>query len=144
MEYAESIIRNGNVHTTLEEVVIPAGESAKLIWLKDNLEFRYNGRMYDVVCTDVKKDTVIYHCINDEKEEDLIREIANNDQHPFPGQHQDSRIILQFFKIMAVILISPSATSGVVFNENLNTFFMFPDHVMPVYLSLAGEPPDSV
>lgn len=143
-EYVESILRNGNIEVSLEKIVIPANQSDQLIWLKENKEFRCKGKMYDVICTEYKKDTIIYHCINDKKEEDLIREIANNDQHPFPGQHQDSRIILQFLKIISGIAISPPATSAVVFDEKLNPFCSCAYNILPVYLSLSGEPPDSV
>ncbi|MBK9983043.1 MAG: hypothetical protein IPP15_11575 [Saprospiraceae bacterium] len=141
-EYVESIIHNGNYHIPLDEVVIAPHDADKLIWLKDNLEFNYQGHMYDIVCTDVKNDTMIYHCINDKTEEGLIHEIANNDNHPFPGQHQDSRIVLQFFKIISEIVIAPSANSIKVADENLRSFFSYNTIFYPVYLSLSCEPPD--
>ncbi|MGB4847299.1 MAG: hypothetical protein WBP41_05235 [Saprospiraceae bacterium] len=141
-EYVESIIRDGNHNITLDELVITSDESDQLIWLKDNQEFSYKGHMYDVVCTDVRNDTMIYHCINDKKEESLINEIANNDNHPFPGQHQDSRIVLQFFKIISEIVIAPSATSALVTDENLTSFFSCQNIFYPIYLSLSSEPPN--
>ncbi|MEP6793769.1 MAG: hypothetical protein ABJB16_05540 [Saprospiraceae bacterium] len=138
----ESIIRNGNYNIQVDEVIISPCDADKLIWVEDNLEFMYQGRMYDVVCTDVRNDTMIYHCINDKTEQGLICEIANNDSHPFPGQHQDSRIVLQFFKIISEIVIAPLATSALVTDEKHTGFFSCQDIYYSVYLSLSGEPPD--
>lgn len=141
-DYVESIIRDGNYHIPLDEIVITSETADQLIWLDDNLEFSYQGHMYDLVCTDVRNDTIIYHCINDKTEESLIHEIANNDNHPFPGQHQDSRIVLQFFKIISEIVIEPSANANKVTDENLRNLFSYNTIFYPVYLSLSCEPPD--
>ncbi|MFZ1678434.1 MAG: hypothetical protein WAT91_14235 [Saprospiraceae bacterium] len=141
-EYVESIIRDGNYNIPIDEVFISPHDVDKLIWLKDNQEFSYKGHMYDVVCTDVRNDTMIYHCINDKKEESLINEIANNDNHPFPGQHQDSRIVLQFFKIISEIVIAHSVNSEIVADVNFTSSYTYQDIYYPVYLNTSCEPPD--
>ncbi|MBC7883994.1 MAG: hypothetical protein H7X99_00865 [Saprospiraceae bacterium] len=141
-EYIESILRNGNLQIHLTEIVISDNESDQLIWLKENFEFRYKGKMYDVICTEHKKDTTIYFCLNDKTEEGLIREFAINGNHPFPGQHPDSAIVLQFFKIIYEIILIPSLTSDLVMTETPKINFGQLHTYHPIYLTLSGEPPD--
>ncbi|MBE9467685.1 MAG: hypothetical protein IMY72_05100 [Bacteroidetes bacterium] len=38
-------------------------------------EFRYKGKMYDIVKSNVKNDTTFYYCINDTKEEKLFEDL---------------------------------------------------------------------
>ena len=38
-------------------------------------EFLYQGKMYDIVKSNVKNDTVFYYCINDTKEEELFKNL---------------------------------------------------------------------
>lgn len=47
-----------------------------LKWMEDH-EFRYEGRMYDVVKTTVDGEIVIYHCIHDEQESKLFSHLDN-------------------------------------------------------------------
>jgi len=141
-ENVKSIICNGHHQIPIVELVIPVDQSAEVIWLEDRREFSYREEMYDVVCIEVKKDTTIYHCIHDKIEKGLRQEIADNTHQPFPGQYQDRSVALQFFKIIAHIIITQSSFSDLVFNEKLRSIFTYQHIFQPVCLSQSGEPPD--
>jgi hypothetical protein len=47
--------------------------SLPINWKEEN-EFEYNGKMFDIVKTETMHDTIIYHCVNDDKEGKLIKE----------------------------------------------------------------------
>lgn len=46
-------------------------------------EFRYNGTMYDVVCTEVHDGTIVLHCLADGAETELLQQARSLD--PFQG-----------------------------------------------------------
>jgi hypothetical protein len=56
----------------LELIAISNHNQYKQNWKKENNEFLYEGRMYDVVKMKISKDTTYYYCINDTREEDLF------------------------------------------------------------------------
>jgi len=62
--------------------IIIDNKTKKDINFVDDNEFLYKGKMYDVVRQQANGDTIIYYCINDNKEEELYanlnKEVKNN------------------------------------------------------------------
>ena len=62
--------------------IIIDNNTKKDINFVDDNEFLYKGKMYDVVKQQTNGDTIIYYCINDNKEEELFanlnKEVKNN------------------------------------------------------------------
>ncbi len=143
--YIESIIRTENQFVILHQLRITSDESDKLIWFRDGREFRYLGHMYDVVHIENKNDgTIIYHCIKDEKENAIYRDIADDFNHSSPGQNHDRTLVLQIFKFLSSILITPSPGTFIDGNQILKNRFTYMDTFKPVYLSITCEPPDII
>jgi hypothetical protein len=42
-----------------------------IVWTREREEFKYNDQMYDVVKTEINKDTVTYFCLTDNNEKEL-------------------------------------------------------------------------
>ena len=62
----------------------------------DDDEFMYNGKMYDVVRHETKGDTVIYHCINDTKEDALFANLnteVKKNMNTAPVKHKTQQIL---------------------------------------------------
>lgn len=55
-----------------------------LIWKEDN-EFEYRGKLYDIIKMTASKDSCIYYCLNDEKEEALIKNFSRQVDNGFKG-----------------------------------------------------------
>jgi len=144
-KYIESIIRTENHSVLLHQLKITSDESDKLIWYKDGHEFRYQGNMYDVVRTEIQNDgTTIYHCVKDEKENEIYRDFADDFNHTSPGQNQDRNLVLQLFKFLSNIFITLSSGTFTDVNEIQKSRFNYMDTFHPVYLSIICEPPDIV
>ena len=58
-------------------IKISSGNSGKIKWMEEDKEFRYNGKMYDVVKIKKVNDTTYYYCFNDEKESKLLSHLDN-------------------------------------------------------------------
>lgn len=74
------------LHTELvEQIVLHSGDiiSGKFNSIRlDNREFKLNGKLYDIVSSNVVGDSIIFQCINDTKEEELelkfVKLVVNN------------------------------------------------------------------
>jgi hypothetical protein len=71
-------IRNGLHDSELTIIEINSQNSLEIKWIKPSKEFSYHGYLYDVAKVVEKDGRKYYHCINDTKEDKLIREFAKN------------------------------------------------------------------
>lgn len=87
-------IKSG-LHTELvEQIVLHSDDviSGKVNFIRlDDKEFKLNGKLYDIVSSNVIGDSIIFQCINDTKEEELelqfVKLVVNNldgGEAPFP------------------------------------------------------------
>lgn len=140
--YIESI-RTENYSGQLHQFEFNDQESDDLIWFKDGREFSHLGRMYDVVRTEVTNDgRTVYHCIRDEKENEIFGDMANNFSHSTSGPNQDHNLMLQFFRFLSNILIVPPSVAFTDHHEILKDLFSYKEAFHTVYISVACEPPD--
>jgi hypothetical protein len=66
-------------------------------------EFRYQGKMYDVVRQESRGDTTWYYCIADEKETQLfanLEELVERDLGQNPGRQERIERLLSFFSLL--------------------------------------------
>ena len=140
-----SIIRNENYSGNLHQLEFSNKEADDLIWFKDGREFIHHGQMYDVVRTDVKDDgRVIYHCIKDEKENEIYNSIAYDVSHSSSGPSHDRHLLLQFFRLLSNPVIIPVSVMIHEQPVSQNALFSYSEASRAVYLSVASEPPDVI
>lgn len=60
----------------LEIIIVDESQNSNFCWLKEGKEFRYNGKMYDVVSSNKKDGKLILYCRNDTEEEELFNNIC--------------------------------------------------------------------
>ena len=53
-----------------------AGDQKNIIWEEEGKEFSLNGLLYDVVKTRIMDGKIFIYCVNDAKEEELLRDLA--------------------------------------------------------------------
>lgn len=59
----------------LHEIIVSNNEQSELEWEEEGKEFRYEGRMYDVVSVSSKGDKIHYYCISDDEETALFSKL---------------------------------------------------------------------
>lgn len=82
-------------------------------------EFRYRGRMYDIVRKDIRGDTTVYYCINDIEEEQLFARLDDHVRSHLPNSaaagNTSARsalklVVRQAIPPVAVVSILPSSS----------------------------------
>ena len=68
----KAMIRNGFFQGHYEEITILNPASDRDFKMLDKGEIRYRGKLYDVISTRISGTSVIFRCINDTKEEQLL------------------------------------------------------------------------
>lgn len=75
-----------------------------LIEFIEKNEFRFKGKLYDIISTQETEDSIFYKCINDTKEEELetvfVNYVVNNEQRqdlPVPIKQLLSSLQLEYF-----------------------------------------------
>lgn len=71
-------IKNNLPQNKLTVIAVPIKEIPGLDWYEDNQEFRYQGKMYDIVRSETKNNIRYYYCINDTQEDDLFASLGEH------------------------------------------------------------------
>ncbi len=77
-EEIRTSIKLGLPTKELTAIAFDKSSIGKIHWVEKNKEFLYNDKLYDIVKTTDSKNSMIFYCISDEKEEALF---ANLDEH---------------------------------------------------------------
>lgn len=59
------------------EAIILTGNEQNIQWEEEDREFSFKGQLYDVVRKKTVNGNVVLLCINDKKEENLVRQLSN-------------------------------------------------------------------
>ncbi len=106
----------------------------------DDHEFKYNGKMYDIISKFETEDSVFYRCINDSKEEELEKafvEFVVNNNH-----RQDLPLpIKQILNFLNIELFTLTGKSDLFFTEF--TFYKIDraDKILINYKDILTPPP---
>jgi hypothetical protein len=68
----QAMIRNGSLRGVYEEITIPYPATNRDFTMLDKGEFRFRGKLYDVVSVRFSGTSMIFKCINDTREEQLL------------------------------------------------------------------------
>jgi len=68
----KGMIRNGSFHGRYEEITILNPATDRDFKIIDKDEILYRGKLYDVISTKTSGTSVVFRCINDTKEEQLL------------------------------------------------------------------------
>jgi len=134
----EKLMQN---ESTLQTLRIHKSEIKNIVFQDDDQEMSYNGEMYDIKDRSQDGDYIVFHCINDKNESELI---ANLDKHVQNNidprssseqkQHTISNTILKDYFI--------SRKQDVILSSEELTFPSAICHLPSyVFLSLASPPP---
>lgn len=118
-----------------------SGEYRKLQWL-DEHEFRYHGRMYDIIRQDTdRRGNVTYHCINDIREEQLfvnLTEQIRNHIEQNPEKQQIPKILL---KILTLEFYRVDRNEYLIPDNRYIYHYSYIDRSFITYIDIPSPPP---
>ncbi|MCX6234249.1 MAG: hypothetical protein NT175_05925 [Bacteroidetes bacterium] len=83
----------------LTRICIPVNNKTAIRWIKENKEFVYNQDLYDIVSIEVKNDAIVYYCINDIKEKQLIRDFEKLSKNKVNAPRSKTQLNLNFLLV---------------------------------------------
>jgi hypothetical protein len=115
--------------------------TAGLDW-KDDREFKYDGKMYDIVRITYEGNDIIYHCVNDTQEEvlfaklnEMVKDVNSKDK----SAQQKTQHLLQLLiheALQEVFVLKPWVAQSNGLRYALPNFFS------PVFIEIPTPPPD--
>lgn len=126
----------------LQEIIIHKNEiESKLAWEHER-EFELDGEMYDVISTEIKGDSISYHCIHDEKESSINKRMISFIKNYLNDQTGRDASLIAFSDIFKV-LYPPFTilTEYAVFMEIQSGFFGYEISAIPQYYNQPSTPP---
>ena len=111
----------------------------------DKGEFRYKGKLYDLISSEVKGIMLVFHCINDTKEEQLIarnsefRNLLNGTDAPARARNSLAlqNLMIKYALLKGIHVLALRVPSTIVFFDPVF-------HLKSVTLSPSYPPPRSV
>lgn len=140
--HIEEIIHGKHYSGLLTQLTFSQEEVQSLTWFKDGHEFRYRDEMYDVVRTIITDQCdVIYHCIKDEKESELYKDIER-DLASSDNTSGGRNFALQLFNFLSHMYFTTPDTDHIVMCDPPQKPRTSLDFFPVVYGKVACEPPD--
>jgi len=93
-------------HKEIKIIKFSQFDVGRMINWKDENEFEFQGRMYDVISSRSEGDTIIYNCYDD-KQESVKREELKSMFLDFFSNHQSRKSVLHKFDVVNKILFPP-------------------------------------
>lgn len=127
-QFRKHISSNANEENTeilvISDAVIQQRNSP-FKWMEED-EFRYYGKMYDIVKSEKKGDQNIFYCVNDKNEEKLMARFENYLKHHtdsnLPFQQKSHHLLSQIIKQAVCDLKTTQNIPGDI-NEILSVYF---------------------
>lgn len=141
------LLKKGVPEDKLYIISIPVKNIKDIDWTRDGKEFRHKGNMYDIVRVENGKDTIHYHCVNDQQEtqlfahlEEMVDQQMNNDKSPVG---RTAKNLLKLFWSFKYVPSDNFAFLPSISNSNPeNSIYSF--FHSPVYLEISTPPPNQV
>jgi hypothetical protein len=108
-------------------------------WLDEN-EFRYSGRMYDVVCASDSGELKILYCLNDIPEEKIVSNFNNEINKLARGDLNNSSIKTSLLNIISQALVK-NVFSFQLATENFISFSSYNEQIILREREIPSPPP---
>lgn len=105
-------------------------EAKQLYWENEN-EFRYKGKMYDVIETTKTKDQLVVRCVADSKETALIDEYLKHNRRDHSDSLAVQLITIQFVVPSGFLITPPRKT---IVNHFCRHFFALNNCVSAIFI----------
>jgi len=126
-------IRNGSFRGNYEEITILNPATDRDFKILDKGEIQYRGKLYDVISTRTYGNSVVFRCINDTKEEELLARYDNYSSWVtgmnLPEKSKNSQAMLYHiikYALLNKYSIQPPSTSSVILFSETSSDFLSP------------------
>ncbi len=147
-ENIEMMIEKHIFNEPLTQISISTVNVKNLKWEREGKEFWYEGKLYDIVRSEIQNEMTNYYCIQDTAETELSFELQESINKQSDTSNTDETSIIDFFK-KVVKIYYPSNLNQV---EDINwtiipdkrlDFISFPSFYQSIYLQCLKPPPKS-
>lgn len=115
-------IKSGVPAGRLTTIIYTAGNSGEFKW-KDEKEFSYRGNMYDIVSQEcLPNGLTLFHCINDEQETVLFRNLNQLVNNSLNGNAKNTSAFLLLSTFLTGLFIPQTTHYATAFHENTIIF----------------------
>jgi len=111
----KQVIKHSIPSNQLKVLYFSKEEEKQLIWIKSH-EFKYNGRLYDVIHRTNNSDGVIFRCIDDRQETKLFEKLSQATSYNL-GNRSDKNPLNQWMRFSQTLFLLENSASSV------NTYF---------------------
>jgi hypothetical protein len=129
-------IRAGLDDHDLDILRIPADMIHNIIWIKPGKEFFYKGELYDVVKSGTEDKAVVFHCLKDTKEKELIARFSRK-------THEEQQRNKMFKKMPLLCFIFQPNNAGSYFASCTDLFPFCQFLYQPPETESHSPPPNS-
>ena len=133
-EIKQELFPAGFTHLTL-----PAEQMAAVEWLRAGREFRYHGRLYDVVRIRKEKKVTHIYCRADEREEGILRKLSEHQKKKKKEAAFVKKVLTdKFFPVHSLSLLPAGSERHLFpFRENLYRSRTTAPHAPPPRMTVA-------
>ncbi|MBM4175822.1 MAG: hypothetical protein FJ213_06570 [Ignavibacteria bacterium] len=130
----------------IEQIEVYSGdiENGKINFIQiDEKEFKLNGKLYDIVKIQVFEDRIIYHCINDTKEEELEHQLVKFIFNNFNG----NEIPIPIKNSIQILNLDAISEQSFILNHNLiecEYYLNLTYSLNEVFIDIPSPPPKSL
>lgn len=126
----------------LQEIIIHKDEiESKLAWEHER-EFELGGEMYDVISSEFKGDSIVYHCIHDIKESSIKKRMISFIKNYLNDKRGRDVSLIVFSDIFKVLYPPISILSHVLISFDMQSgFFGYEISKIPQYVNQPSTPP---
>lgn len=128
----EGTIPNKN----LSIIVITNSNNNKIFWTRKDKEFRYEGKMFDIVKVKIKNNKTYYYCLNDVNENILVANFLKNNK-------RINKILLKLRKILINKYLPKDTLTNKISNKTNILFCIITEHYKSKTINIISPPPQT-
>lgn len=140
----ENQIKQHIPQAQLHLITIKENGIEKLGWKRKGKEFLYKGVMYDVVKSEKKDDSVLYYCITDVEETQLLLILGQlvKEHLAHSKKYNSAKKFLKYF--LKKLYISQQVIESIAISDTSEFFFVFKESFQSLVLNILTPPPKQV
>lgn len=139
----EAMIHSHSHHELVTRLLLSKNQLASLVWEKPDREFRYQGKMYDVIRSKRHPDgSIEYECYRDDKETAITDALI---QHINPGHDSssnDRNMAVQVFRFFSSLYYHPDIEISPAENKPMAPSFSYVNLYIPINPVSQDRPPE--
>jgi hypothetical protein len=123
---------------------ITKSNSRKFRWVENNEEFKFEGKLYDLVRIRNEGDTTFFYCINDTQEEKLIANLDDHLQKDTDIQTPQNKKIQTLQEKIIKDCVGHNSSFQTLCSSKKFLFNFFNENLTAIYPEIDSPPPKNI